>query len=212
MSNIAYLIRKDILLVYRYMLVLIPLLGYMAFLQTGGFMYYAVLPSAMMLITACTLEIQPANQRFIASLPVSRRRIVLARYASVLPYTLIGIALGLMMKIVAELLGQPISAVHWQESVAVLGINLLLASVFLPLYYWLGPKGMQAVRLAFIVLVIVGSTTFGYLLKDSLTMQRWINDGVWRAAPGLLIAMLSIVLLLILSLLLSWRLYERRDV
>lgn len=212
MHSVVYLVRKDILLVYRYILILFPFFAYMTFAQNVSFIIYAMMPAMILFITSCTIDIQNGTQRFTASLPVSRRQFVLSKYASILPFTVIGLFFSIVFYLCAGLLGIEAGAFHVQDMLVVFGLNVLIASIYLPVYYGLGSKGIQTVRIVFMMLVIFGSTLIGSLVKDSLAMQRWIDDGIWRVAPTLLTAGLALTLLLIASGTLSIKLYGRRDV
>ncbi|OWR28923.1 hypothetical protein CDO73_17085 [Saccharibacillus sp. O23] len=212
MHSVVYLVRKDILLVYRYILILFPFFAYMTFAQNASFLIYAMMPAMILFITSCTIDIQNGTQRFTASLPVSRRQFVLSKYASILPFTVIGLVFSVVFYLCAGLLGIEAGVFRAHDMLAVFGLNALVASIYLPVYYWLGPKGIQTVRIVFMILVIFVSTLIGSLVQNSLTMQRWIDDDIWRAAPTLLTAGLALTVLVIASAALSIKLYGRRDV
>ncbi len=212
MHSVAYLIRKDILLVYRYMLILLPLLFYAAWSQIGTLLMYVTLPATFMLITSCTLDMQNRSQRFTASLPVSRTQIVLSKYSSIVPFTLIGILFALVLQVAARLLNIKMAMFGLGEVGMVVGFNLLLTSIYLPLYFWLGPKGMQIVRFVFIMIIAIGTGVISGLLRDYDIMQHGIFGGAGSAGTELSIASISILILLSLSIFLSLKLYARQDI
>jgi len=212
MLSVAYLIRKDILLVYRYVLIVIPFLLYMAWSETGTLLVYVTFPAVVMLVTSCTLDMQNNSQRFTASLPVSRAQIVWSKYVSILAFTLVGLAFAAVLQLLSMMLNVETVAFGIPEVGMVLMLNLLVTSIFLPLYFWLGPKGMQIVRTVFIMLIAIGSAVVGTMLKDYDIMKNGIFGGAGSAGMQLSIASISILILLSLSILLSLKLYARQDI
>ncbi|NGZ77723.1 ABC-2 transporter permease [Saccharibacillus alkalitolerans] len=212
MLSVVYLIRKDILLVYRYMLLLLPFFLYMAWAQIGTLLVYVTVPAIFMLITSCTFDMQNTNPRFTASLPVSRTQVVLSKYASLAPFTLIGLLFAAVLQGGAALLNLDAGSFRLTEIALVIAINVAVASLYLPLYFWLGPKGMQIVRLVFIMIVAIGSSTLGALSQRSDLLQRWLGGSVQGAGMIWGTVCLALVVLLGASVFLSLKLYAKQDI
>ncbi|KWX84790.1 hypothetical protein AMQ83_28615, partial [Paenibacillus riograndensis] len=72
MYSSFYLIRKDFILTRKYLLLL--LLFYMAigYSNLDSYVVSALFPSMLMLMNACSLDVQHNNQRFLVSLPLPR--------------------------------------------------------------------------------------------------------------------------------------------
>ncbi len=212
MHSVVYLVRKDFILSYRYLYILIPFLTFMAWGQVGNLLFYVTLPSIFMLITSCTFDMQNGTPRFMASLPVTRVQVVLSKYAGLIPFTLFGLACAVVFQLVTHLVSPGSTAFGVQEAAAVVILNVAISSLYLPLYFWLGPKGMQMVRLVFIMIVAIGGGTAGTLIKESPMMQHWISGQI--AGANTLIAGVgaAVLVLLVGSMLVSFRLYQRQEI
>ncbi|OWA37720.1 hypothetical protein B9G55_06645 [Saccharibacillus sp. O16] len=212
MYSVAQLVRKDFILSYRYLLILIPVMIFMTWVQAGSLLVYVTLPSIFMLIASCTFDRQNGTPRLTASLPVTRAQIVLSKYASLIPFTLLGILCAFVLQMMANLIAPASITFGRLEGAAVIMINVALASLYLPLYFWLGPKGMQIVRLVFIMIVATGSGAIGTWVKESPDLQRWTNGDFAPDTALIAGSAAGVIVLLVVSMFASFQLYQRQEI
>lgn len=172
MYNLAFLIRKDIFLVRKFMLLLIPYYAYMAFINFNSISMFVAFPILLLLINSCSLDNVHVNQRLVISLPVRRQQIVLAKYLAVIPYAMFGIVCTLLLYVGTIVLGYEPSPSFWSEiGLTLLGIPLFVA-VYLPVYYGFGPKGMGVVNMVFILIAMFMSINIVSLVKHSKLLMQ----------------------------------------
>lgn len=212
MRNSLYLIRKDILLVRKFLLLLIPYALYMSFFGMVGIGVIAVMPSMLMLINACTLDTRNINQRFVISLPVSRSEVVLSKYLSIVPFCLIGMVLYSAVFWGMKLLGLTSDAYSLTDLLLSLLAVPLLASIYFPVFFWLGPKGAQVVNLVFVMATVFLSGLLIAPFRGSLSgLSQWLDISS-RGTLLILIGLVGLLVVLTLSYLLSVKLFTSRDI
>lgn len=215
MSNVAALIRKDFLLSRSYILFLIPYLAFLTVTNSSSAAFnislFISMPSVLMLITACTHDIRNVNLRFSLSLPVRREVIVAAKYISILPYVLGSALFTVGVFLLLDLFGVSVIPLSGREfGFAVLAVPFICA-IYLPVYYWLGPKGSQYVNIVFFMIVFFGSMNIGSLIDAVPGLRSFLQNrgefGAWAwLAGGVLYAAWLAV-----SYLISRRLFTARD-
>ncbi|AIQ13066.1 ABC-2 transporter permease [Paenibacillus durus] len=215
MSNLVSLIRKDFMLSRNYLLFLLVYLIFMTIMNTGsapfGLSLLVTMPAMMMLLTTCLQDVRNVNIRFSLSLPVHRSLIVASKYVSVLPFTLIGVAFTLVMSQVLPQLGYEGLNISWRE----MGVSILLvpliASIYLPLYYWLGPKGSQYVNTVFFMVVIFGSANLGDIINGIPGLKTFIQESPDMGFEKWLVGGAVYIVFIAVSYLISLRLFSTRD-
>lgn len=210
--NSLYLIQKDILLVRKFLLLLIPYALYMSFFDMAGIGVIAVMPSMLMLINACTLDTRNINQRFVISLPVSRSEVVLSKYLSIVPFCLIGMILYSAVFAGMKLLGLTADAYPLTNLLLSLLAVPLLASIYFPIFFWLGPKGAQVVNLVFVMATVFLSGLLIAPFRGSLSGLSQYLDISGRGVLPILIGLVGLLVVLTLSYLLSVKLFTSRDI
>jgi ABC-2 type transport system permease protein len=212
MYNSLYLIRKDFILVQKFMLLLIPYYLIMGYTNFDGYTVFALFPAMILLINSCTLDVQHNNQKFLISLPVPRQQLVLAKYLAVLPYGLLSFACTLLLYLVAFLTGRTSDPIAWRELTLCLAAFPLLASFYLPLHYWLGQKGTQVVNFIFIMLIMLNFSAASKLMEWMPGLSRWVSTGKSDSILIPVIAGLGYVLILFCSYLISLRVFTAKDI
>ncbi|AKG34930.1 ABC-2 transporter permease [Paenibacillus durus] len=215
MSNLVSLIRKDFMLSRNYLLFLFAYLIFMSIMNTGsapfGLSLLVTMPAMMMLLTTCLQDVRNVNIRFSLSLPVHRRMIVVSKYVSVLPFTLIGVAFTLVMSQVLPQLGYEGLNISWSE----MGVSILLvpliASIYLPLFYWLGPKGSQYVNTVFFMIVIFGTANLGDIINAIPGLKTFILESAALGLEKWLVGGAVYIVFIAASYLISLRLFSTRD-
>ncbi|WP_025692456.1 ABC-2 transporter permease [Paenibacillus zanthoxyli] len=215
MSNLVSLIRKDFMLSRNYLLFIVPYLILVSVMNTKiaqfGVSLLVIFPTMMMLLTSCLQDIRNVNIRFSLSLPVPRSLIVASKYVSVLPFLLIGVAFALVFSLVLTQLGHDSQSMNWRE----LGVSILLvplmASVYLPLYYLLGPKGAQYVNTAFFLVIFFGMMNLGDIIKAIPGLKAFIQDSSALGLEKWLLGGAVYIVFITASYLISLRLFSTRD-
>lgn len=162
-------------------------------------------------------DIKNNSEIILISLPISRSRLVLARYISVFVYMLIGAVLmggaGLLMQLpVFPITAGLIGPTDLLAAFILIGIAV---SIYLPLHFRFGAT---ALRLFSVIFFISLSFLPLYLLQlyfatvDTRTVQL-LRSFVLEQHPLLPVAAVILIVLLLLggSFCLSWKFYLRRE-
>lgn len=144
MHNSIALIRKDFMLTRKFALLLIPYFVLMLYSNAQAYTVFSLLPALLLLINACTIDMQHNNQKFLATLPVPRQRLIQAKYLTIIPLSLFSLICTLVMYFVAVQMGKLDEPLRWRELGLITAVIPLLAAFYLPLYYWLGQKGCRS--------------------------------------------------------------------
>lgn len=171
--------------------------------------------SMMMLLFTTNSELRNKNGILIASLPVTRKDMVLSRYVGSLVYGVAGAACTLLIHAVLSLL--PDSSVIAEIPSAGLALfslvmSYFMCSVYLPLYYAFSEKGAQVVTL---LTILIFSTTFPMtsLLTGLYSYDKMpeMMEKLLRF-PGFLLPVAFSLLLLGASSLISLEVFKRKDI
>lgn len=212
MRNSIYLIRKDFFLVRKFLLLLIPYYIIMGFTNVDAYEVFALLPAMLILLNACAMDVQDNNQRFQISLPVPRHQLVLAKYLSLFPYAIISLICTLLLYLAGVLTGQISEPVAWRELLLTIATFPVLAAFYLPLYYWLGQKGMQIVNFAFIMLIMLNITATSNLAKRFPVLLDWIHPQTSSHILLWAIGGVAYIFLMYCSYLISLRIFVMKDI
>lgn len=211
MSSISLMVRKDILLLRRYLwLIAVYAIIFSGFVQRDNVLMYNFLPM-MLLIMIINSDMQPSAQQFMISLPVSRKNIVLSKYVSA---GLVLIFTGLLGGVLNSL-GQAVLKGSLQFDtllvVASMITGLIFMSLYIPLFYWIGPKGGQFLNVIMILFMTMGNgLVIGILSsKKSIALMKWSNAHLGESK---LIVAVVLFLAIIVSYLVSVGIFRRRDI
>lgn len=211
-NNSIFLIQKDIILLRKFLLLLIPYFIFMAFMNLDSYSLFAAMPSMLLLISSCNMDTQQMNQRFLINLPVRRQELVRAKYISVLPYALFGLAATSLIYLVTSMIGTEVNPDYWKEVGVTMATFPILASIYLPLHYWLGAKGAQVVNLAFMFILLFGANSIQSLIGWLPTLTGWMKFGAESNMVPYIILAVAYVFVISCSYIISLRIYERKDV
>lgn len=210
MSNLLLLIRKDFILIRKFIPIFLLSILYVAYVQSDSFIMYATFQSWLLLVYSCSMDIESINGRFVVGLPVSRHEIVLAKYLSLIPYCFIGLVCSFGLYLTSYLLGHTISPEYWRGVALSLLMIPLVASIYLPIHYWFGYKSYHF-NILFTVVVTVTTIGAGPSVSQSsffatinhLKLQQYLVQ----------IGLIGIVYLLVLycSYKISLRLFRREE-
>ena len=212
MYSSLYLIRKDFMLTRKFMLLLVPYYILMGYVNAEAYTVFSMFPAVLLMINACSIDMQHNNQRFLVSLPVPRQRLILAKYLTLIPFSLFSLICTLLLYLFALALGRIDAPLRWRELGLVTAAFPLLASLYLPLYYWLGQKGMQVVNFVFLMLIMLNLTALTNLTERYPSLSEWILTGRMENVLLPVIGILAYLSILYGSYLLSLRLFAKKDV
>jgi ABC-2 type transport system permease protein len=206
-----YLIRKDFILLRKLLMLLIPFFIFIAYSNYHSFSLFTVMPPMLLLISSCSMDTQQMTQRFLVNLPVRRQELVRAKYFSILPYALVGLAATAFTYLLIIMTGKEVTPHFWQEVGITIAVFPLLAMLYLPIHYWLGAKGAQVVNLVFMMIIMVGPNVIGSLLQWFPDLENWQSFGVKSSFIPYIVLGLAYVFLLSCSYLISLRIFEKKD-
>ncbi|MEC0169619.1 ABC-2 transporter permease [Paenibacillus graminis] len=212
MYSSFYLIRKDFILTRKYLLLLLLFYIVIGYSNLDSYVVSAVFPSMLMLMNACSLDVQHNNQRFLVSLPLPRHQLVLAKYLSLLPYTVISLICTLLIYLAGIATGRTLEPINWRDLLLVIACFPLLAALYFPLYYWLGQKGMQIVNMIFMMAVMLGFTATPLITTKLPGLLGWINTGTTDNIVLWVISAVAYLFLLYCSYLISIRIFVKKDI
>ncbi|MGG6311244.1 ABC-2 transporter permease [Paenibacillus macerans] len=210
MPNLVHLVRKDVLLMQRYIwLLVIYAVVFSGFVQTDSSPLYGMLPG-MVLILVLNADMRLPSQQFLVNLPVRRSFLVLSKYASTFIMMLFAFVFSMLLNAGATAVhGQP---VVWNlgQMLSIFLAQILFMSLYIPIYYWLGLNGAQYLNVAMIIVIMIGSQLASGLLSGDETLRLAATAAEHPVAAGLLggsAAVLSVVV----SYLASRAIFARRD-
>lgn len=220
-------IKKDFLLIRTLLPVLVILLilavWIAGLLGTTGAPIVGILPGIMTAML-CMLTLltgmsfagrdeQCGWDSFAAALPVSRRQIVLARYATDLLLLLIALTLLLAVQILSLLLDGGFSPVY---DAVLAAVSLSVMGIMTPLIYRFGAQIGSYIFTGFSMLLGVGVPLLTQGLGGNMTdeqidamVENALRTGVFLRAA--VIAVAASALLYALSALLSVRIYQKKQ-
>lgn len=208
MPNIMRLLRKDLILVQRYLwLLAIYAFVFSGFIQSNQpFLLYSLLPG-MLMILAIGNDLRTPNQQFMVSLPVGRNFLVFAKYVSSLMFLILSLVICAVINTTAHALKSGEMMVDTQIILGTFVSMTLFVSLYLPLYYWLASKGAQFLNIAMMIVIMVGNGTVSEVLGEPFLADKIANH------PGLVLIFAAgvTVLALIVSYLTSLSIFRKRD-
>jgi ABC-2 type transport system permease protein len=209
MFKLLWLIRKDFILVRNFFPLFLLSVLFVAYVQKDSFSMFAPFQVLLLLFYSCSMDVQNNNRRFVIGLPVRRQEIVLAKYVSLIPYSFIGLICSLVLWLISYLAGYSISSDYWMAVALTLLMIPLTASIYLPIYYWLGNKNYY-----FNIFFIVGITITTTINSDSSLSAVFSTITQFKLQDHLvLMGCIGIVYLLIMygSYRVSLRLFSREE-
>lgn len=212
MYNAIFLVRKDFILTRKFLLLLIPYFLLMGYTNAESYPVFSLFPAMLLVLNSCTLDMQHNNQRFLVSLPVRRQQLVLAKYLTIIPACLISLCCTLLMYLFAFELGRITGPLRWRELGLTTAAFPLIASFYLPLYYWLGQKGMQVVNFIFLMLIMLNFSALNEVAERFPALSDWIHKGTIDNMLLLVIGGLAYLIIIFCSYLLSLRLFVKKDI
>jgi len=170
----------------------------------------------LLILNANHFDEKNRSDMFLNSLPVSRKQIVSAKYASFFAFGLLSVGASAIVSWAMLWFVAPddFQVVQWQDFVIVISSVMLAGAVFYPLYYKFGG---QYVRIAMLGLLFLGMISANII--QWLVTQRFAGTigGVLQLlqSTSLPVMMLYLAAFTCIVTLLSWKLstviYQKKD-
>lgn len=172
----------------------------------------AAIFSHFLIVVASKSDEKNNNGRMLASLPVTRRDIVTAKYAGVLMFTAIafGLTAGVRLLAAAAFPSEPLPMFSLHSIVVTVLILLGFYSLYFPLFFAFGYRISQVIDL--IVMFIIGSLGLLTLRLLELAQIRLDRSALLPIAESPWLAAGCGLLLFVISWLVSLNLYERKNI
>ncbi|MFL1673214.1 ABC-2 transporter permease [Paenibacillus dendritiformis] len=152
------------------------------------------------------IDIKNHNHNFLVTLPISRKHIIQAKYITAIIYTLFAVlasyGIHSIVKLAVPELNKPDYSV--MDILGPVGIALVLASIYLPLFYALSKKGNSIINVVFLIILIA-------LRQPTAIFMNMINERGFSSDPTLFLILIGIILLFIASYYLTVHLFTRKD-
>lgn len=210
MYNSLMLIKKDFILIHKLLLLLIPLFIFVVLMNLESLSYFSAFPSMLIMISSCTMDTQ-MTQRFLVNLPVRRQELVRAKYLSIIPFACIGLVAIAFIYLILIMTGGEVKSDFWREVSLTSLIFPLLASIYLPLNYWLGSKGAQFVNVAFVLVFMLGVNSMNSLLQWLPDVKNNMSFGVDGSLIPYILLGLAYLFVISCSYFISLRIFERKN-
>lgn len=211
MSSISLLMRKDLLLLKRYLwLIVIYTIIFSGFVQKDNLLLYNFLPM-LLLILVVNNDMQPSSQQFLGTLPVRRKVLVLSKYASAGSLLIIAGILGGLVNSLARYFLDGNMYFHTLLVVGSIISGLLFMALYIPLFYWIGPKGGQFLNIVLILFVMMGNGIVTGILstEQTITIMDWFNN---HPVESGIICGSAIIVAILTSYVISTAIFKQRDI
>lgn len=152
------------------------------------------------------IDIKNHNHSFLVTLPISRKNIVKAKYIAGIIISLVSVlasyGIHLFVTSVFPAFNKPDLTV--MDILGPVAILLVLASIYLPLFYTLSKKGTSIIQGVFTLILIA-------LAQPTAIFMQMINENRLHSDPILYLILIGIIFLFIASYLIAATLFTKKD-
>ncbi|WGU96074.1 ABC-2 transporter permease [Paenibacillus dendritiformis] len=152
------------------------------------------------------IDIRNHNHKFLVTLPIKRKHIVLAKYITTIITTLCGVlasyGIHSLVTLAFPQLNKPDQSIL--GLLVLEGMMLVLISIYMPLFYTLSKKGTEIINVVFIIALVA-------LINPLAILMSMMNDDSFISSQLLFLISIGIFLLLIASYYLTVHLFTRKD-
>lgn len=170
----------------------------------------------LLILNANVYDEKNKSDIFLNSLPVSRKQIVGAKYASFLAFGLLSVGASAIVSWAMQWLAAPddFQVVQWQDFVIVSSSVMLAGSVFYPLYYKFGGQYVRIAMLGLMFLAMIFANMIQWLVTQRFADT--VGDVLYLLqSTSLPVMMLYLAAFTCIVALLSWKLstgiYQKKD-
>jgi len=152
------------------------------------------------------IDIKNNNHHFLVTLPIKRKHIVLAKYISAIIYTVFGVlaSFGVHWSVKQTIVDLNMPDYSFLDILVPAAIVLLLASIYLPLFYALSKKGNSIISGVSVVTLIV-------MAQPIADIMNMVNESAFNSHQTLFFILAGILLLFIASYYLTVNLFNRKN-
>jgi len=157
------------------------------------------------------IDIKNNNHHFLITLPIKRKHIVRAKYISAIIYTVFGILAsfgvhwGVKQTIVdLNIVDLNVPDLSFLDILVPAAIVLLLAAIYLPLFYALSKKGNSIISGVSVVTLIV-------MAQPIAQIMNIVNESAFNSHQTLFLILAGILVLFIVSYHLAVNLFTRKN-
>lgn len=200
------LLIKDFYTLTKQLKIFLLIIVMFSFMQGSSTASFAFVYSAMLPITALAYDERSKWDKLAAMMPYSKTSLVIGKY--LLGYICLAavVILSLMIKIIFSIFSkEPIAAEIFIEPLSIVCIAVIFLAVNLPCMFKLGVEKGRLVFFAFVVIIVVGGVT----LRDKMT--QWINLLQVDLVPFISVIVLIAVVINVISIALSIRIYKKKE-
>ncbi len=206
------IIKRDLTVMFSnkrdrfFMLLYIPFLIFIIDSYEPKWLYFAIIIAYtyVLSITSFSYDVSGKSKYVLNSLPINAKEIVLYKYLSTFVYFAITIVyVGGYLWIINALKIKPVDYFNLEMIVKALPVIMISTSIVFPAYFRFEPKIAQIIHMIVFMSLFVGLANLNSVGIDSLAYHmRFL-----RGTSGLVV----VIGLYILSLILSMKLYQNRD-
>ncbi len=213
------LIVKDLLSLLRQMKsIIIIILGLIviSFINKDYSLIAFVVPFFLVMTIVTTFSYDEFNKfdSYCNTLPVSRKNIVMSKYALVLIGNVLSVLVGLLVSFIVYLIDPSIKLEEFIAMIVggVFGINLVI-SFLIPFFY---KYGVQKGRIMFFALIILVVTIFTIIIKKVNGINAFLNNVLNDLNSVSVVSFIMIIILFMLFLLyisyrVSYYVYKNKE-
>lgn len=216
------LIRKDILIQINFILLAIPFSIFFVFIFPMAFPDFGYVMGAsaivyMLAISASSIESRNHTDIILNSLPLLRSEIILSKYLGVFVFTVIGLVIMISAGLAVNISPLPfnIRFITWQEIVITFIMAPVLAAIYFPIFYKLSYGAASSLIYILLFQFALFGPNFIYEYINKHLNEPWIQQFLYinTNTPWLfpLIGAVVAILLIIISYLLTVKIYTAKD-
>ncbi|MEQ7049997.1 ABC-2 transporter permease [Paenibacillaceae sp. P-4] len=152
------------------------------------------------------IDIKNHNHSFLVTLPISRKNIVKAKYIAGIIISLVSVlaSYGIHMFVTSVFPAFNKPDLTVMDILGPVAILLVLASIYLPLFYTLSKKGTSIIQGVFTLILIA-------LAQPTAIFMQMINENRLHSDPILYLILIGIIFLFIASYLIAATLFTKKD-
>lgn len=219
-----YLVRKEFLVqkkmfLFAFLYSIFAAIVFEEMLPGGGALYMIApyVTIYLLVLSACGYDDKNKVDIILNSLPVTRTEIVLAKYVSMVVFAIVGIGFAVIVGGIGIYTGFPRIErfISINDILVVLIGGLLFTAIFFPLYFKFGMEKMRIVNIVlFMLLFFVPNIITSYVAENPNSgVVKW-SLSIINETPTTILKMgslLAIMIIFLLSLFLSTKIYKNRD-
>lgn len=205
------LLRKDLINLRKVSLILLAyavIFSFSFFPSSGNSMFLGTIIPMMAMILVTGYDVRNRNYLFIYSLPVRRKDIVTTNYVEAILFGIGGILLGFVGGAFISLftdIADP-AAFSLPQIMLTLSAFYLTTSLYLPLFYWLGPKGTRFVNVAFVLILMSIGGSISFLQETSTNVFTFSSGAI------IFTVFAASIVIMAISYSISLTIFNRKDI